>query len=86
VFNHLGMDAPMPLAAPARELASGRELPARRSSNAVRAMALMLEDWLPAFEGRPTPTPTIRDGARVQQVIDAAHRSSAGAGWVDVAP
>jgi hypothetical protein len=26
----------------------------------------------------------LRDGLRVQQVIDAARRSSAGAGWVTV--
>jgi predicted dehydrogenase len=46
-------------------------------------MALMLEDWLPAFSGTPTPrVPTMRDGWLVQRVIDAAHRSSQGEGWV----
>ena len=34
--------------------ASGVALPARRSASAIRALALMLEDWLPAFkESRP---------------------------------
>jgi len=44
----------------------------------------MLEDWRPAFSGVATQTPTIRDGFRVQQVIDAAIASSEGAGWVDI--
>jgi len=82
----VGEDGPEPLAPSERQLASGASLPARRSSNAVRAMGLMLEDWLPAFAGRPTPVPTIRQGWRVQEVIDAAIRSSAGEGWVDVRP
>jgi hypothetical protein len=47
-------------------------------------MGLMLEDWLPAFSGQSTPTPTIRDGCAVQEVIEAALRSSEGAGWVDL--
>lgn len=76
---------PRPLEPSSRDLASGAELPARRSSAAVKAMALMLEDWLPAFSGRPTPVPTIRDGWAVQRVIDAALESSQGAGWVDLA-
>jgi len=65
--------------------ASGAELPRGRRGSAVRSMALMLEDWLPAFSGRPTPrVPTLRDGWLVQRVIDAAHRSSQGAGWVKI--
>lgn len=44
----------------------------------------MLEDWKPAFAGGSAPTPTVRDGFNVQLVIDAARRSSAGAGWVDI--
>jgi predicted dehydrogenase len=67
-----------------RELESGVELPARRSSVALKAMALMLEDWRPAFQGLAAPTPTIRDGWLVQQVVDAALRSSAGDGWVPI--
>jgi hypothetical protein len=44
----------------------------------------MLEDWLPAFSGAPTIAPTLRDGWRVQHIIDAARRSSAGDGWVEL--
>jgi len=62
--------------------ASGVALPARRSASAIRALALMLEDWLPAFDGEATVVPTLVDGHRVQRVVDAAHRSSAGEGWV----
>jgi predicted dehydrogenase len=61
---------------------SGAELPTRRAAGAIRALALMLEDWLPAFDGEPTPVPTLRDGDRVQRVVDAALRSQAGEGWV----
>ena len=39
---------------------------------------------VPAFSGQPTNTPAIRDGWAVQQIIDAALRSSEGAGWVDI--
>jgi len=46
-------------------------------------MALMLEDWLPAFDGRPTPgVPTLYDGLVTAAVIEAAQRSAAGEGWV----
>jgi predicted dehydrogenase len=55
----------------------------RRSDTAVRAMALLLEDWVPALRGGTSPgVPTLRDGLTVQRVIDAARRSSDGAGWV----
>lgn len=64
---------------------SGLELPKRRAAGAIRSLALMLEDWLPAFDGRPTPgVPTLADGWRVQRVVDAARRSSAGEGWVSL--
>jgi predicted dehydrogenase len=73
-----------PLALTAREPASGAELGQRRSARTVRAQALMLEDWLPAFRGEETPraVPSLCDGWRVQRVIDAARESAAGAGWV----
>jgi len=69
-----------------REPASGVDLGERRSAAMVRAQALMLEDWRPAIEGRDParPIPTLRDGWRVQQLIDAARVSSEGAGWVQV--
>jgi predicted dehydrogenase len=77
-----GQDGMVDLAPHDRMPASGIALPARRSASAIRALALMLEDWLPAFEGKPTAVPTLVDGDRVQRVVDAAHRSSAGEGWV----
>jgi predicted dehydrogenase len=65
---------------------SGIELPKRRAAGAIRSLALMLEDWLPAFDGEPTRgVPTLRDGWLVQHVVDAARRSAAGDGWVDLA-
>jgi len=75
---------PRPLAPSTRDLASGAKLPDRRSSRMIRAMALTLEDWRPAFSGLPTGTPAIRDGWAVQQVIDAAIASSDGGGWVEL--
>ena len=50
----------------------------------ILAMALMLEDWLPAFSGGQTAVPSFRDGWLVQSVIEAARASSAGAGWVNI--
>ena len=84
VTARVGEDAPVPLAPSPRGLRSGVELPPRRSSGAILAQGLMLEDWLPAFDGGATRVPTVRDGLRVQQIIDAARRSSAGAGWVTI--
>jgi hypothetical protein len=69
----------------AREPASGLPIPARRAGGAIRSLALMLEDWLPAFAGEPAPiVPTLHDGHLVARVVDAARASSAGAGWVAV--
>ena len=73
------------VAASARMPRSGAELPKRRAAGAIRSLALMLEEWLPAFAGEPAPgVPTLRDGWLVQHVVDAARRSSAGAGWVSL--
>jgi predicted dehydrogenase len=58
------------------------DLPQRGATTAILAMALMLEDWLPAFDGQATTVPSFRDGLRVQRVVEAARASSAGAGWV----
>ena len=69
-----------------------------RRSAPIRALALMLERWLPQVRGAegtgaaapdagygPTPgVPTLGDGLVVQRVIDAARRSSDGAGWVSL--
>jgi predicted dehydrogenase len=84
-MQRVGEDGATDVALAAREIRSGYELPKRRAAGAIRSLALMLEDWLPAFSGRPTPgVPTLRDGLRVQAVIDAVRRSSEGAGWVPV--
>jgi predicted dehydrogenase len=67
-----------------------------RRSAPIRALALMLERWLPSVGGPAAPAsaadgsgpgpsvPTLRDGLIVQRVIDAARRSSDGAGWVSL--
>jgi predicted dehydrogenase len=74
-----------PLTSSARPLRSGVEWPAGKMSSSARyAMAVMLEEWLPAFDGEPSRVPTIRDGWSVQRLIDAARESSAGGGWVDL--
>ena len=84
-LQRVGEEAAIDVALATREIRSGYELPKRRAAGAIRSLALMLEDWLPAFSGRPAPgVPTLRDGLRVQQVIDAARRSSSGDGWVSV--
>jgi len=68
-----------------REPASDVEIPKRRSGEAVRALALMLEDWKPAFTGGATPVPDLAQGYLVARVVEAARRSSDGGGWVDLA-
>lgn len=66
-----------------REPASGAEIPVRRAGAAIKALALMLEDWVPALRREAvTAVPTLADGHRVQRIIDAARRSSDGGGWV----
>jgi predicted dehydrogenase len=67
-----------------RKPASGIEPPKRRAAAAITSLALMLEDWLPAFSGQPTTAATLYDGHRVQRIVDAARRSAAGAGWVSL--
>jgi predicted dehydrogenase len=67
-----------------REPAAPQYLPEGLAGHGSRAMALMLEDWLPAFDGQPTPVPTFTDGLLSLEIIDAAHRSSEGAGWVPI--
>ncbi len=82
--GRIGDEGLSPVRLSNREPVSGAELGSRRSTRPTRAQALMLEDWLPAFRGEPTPrpVPSLRDGWRVQQVIDAARASAEGAGWV----
>jgi predicted dehydrogenase len=66
----------------ARRPATDPTLPARGATSAILAMALMLEDWRPAFDGKQTPVPSFRDGWRAQAIVEAARESSHGAGWV----
>jgi predicted dehydrogenase len=82
VAGSVGQAAPAAVHRNPRRAASGGEPPQRRAGAAILALALMLEDWLPAFSGEATDAPTLRDGHRVQRVVDAARRSAAGEGWV----
>jgi predicted dehydrogenase len=82
---HIDREGEFEVAASTRMPRSGAELPKRRAAGAIRSLALMLEDWLPAFDGEPAAgVPTLRDGWLVQAVVDAARRSAAGDGWVDI--
>ena len=68
-----------------REPAHPEHLASGLAGHASRAMALMLQDWLPAFDGAPSPVASFSDGLLSLAIIDAAQRSSAGGGWVAVA-
>ena len=80
----VNQDAAAVVANSDRKPASGMEAPKRRAASAILSLALMLEDWLPAFSGGPTIAPTLFDGHRVQRIVDAARRSADGAGWVSL--
>jgi predicted dehydrogenase len=73
-----------PLVVGERQPTHPDQLPSGLAGHASRAMALMLEDWLPAFEGAPSAAATFEDGLLSLAVIDAAHRSAEGGGWEDV--
>jgi len=73
-----------PLAVSNREPADPQHLPSGLAGHASSAMALMLEDWRPAFDGEPTTAATFEDGLLSLAVIDAAHRSAEGGGWETV--
>jgi len=77
-------DGLAPLVPAQRSPAAPDQLPQGLAGHASRAMALMLEDWLPAFEGGSTPVPTFADGLLSLEIIDAAHRSAEGGGWAEV--
>lgn len=55
-----------------------------RSAGMSRAMALMLEAWGANRADPEAAIPTLRAGWRVQRIIEAAHRSAEGAGWVSL--
>jgi predicted dehydrogenase len=73
-----------PLSVSEREPSHPENLPAGLAGQASRAMALMLEDWLPAFDGDASEVATFEDGLLSLAIIHAAHRSSEGEGWVEV--
>jgi predicted dehydrogenase len=73
-----------PLPVTNRQPAQPERLPTGLAGHASRAMALMLEDWLPAFDGHPAGVPTFDDGLLSLAVIDAARRSAEGGGWEPV--
>jgi predicted dehydrogenase len=77
-------DGLRPLPMSKRRPAHPECLPDGLAGKAVHAMALMLEDWLPAFDRAPSPVATFEDGLLSLAVIDAAHRSSEGGRWVTV--
>ena len=79
-----GDDGLSPLTVSDREPAHPENLPKGLAGRASRAMALMLEDWLPVFDGKPSTAATFDDGLLSLAVIEAAHRSSEGGGWVAV--
>jgi predicted dehydrogenase len=79
-----GDDGLRPLDISERRPAHPDHLPKGLAGHASRAMALMLEDWLPAFDGAPSTAPTFDDGLLSIAIIEAARRSSEGGGWVSV--
>jgi predicted dehydrogenase len=74
-------DGLSPLAVGEREPAHPEHLPKGLAGHAARAMALMLQDWLPAFDGKESAAATFDDGLLSLAVIDAAQRSAQGGGW-----
>jgi predicted dehydrogenase len=74
-------DGLSPLTVDEREPAHPEHLPKGLAGHAARAMALMLQDWLPAFDGGQSAAATFDDGLLSLAVIDAAHRSAQGGGW-----
>ncbi|EUA51468.1 oxidoreductase, NAD-binding Rossmann fold family protein [Mycobacterium xenopi 3993] len=77
-------DGLRPLPVSDRAPAHAEKLPKGLAGQASRAMALMLEDWLPAFDGKRCQAATFDDGLLSLAIIDAAHRSSEGGGWEPV--
>jgi len=77
-------EAPVEVVYHERRPRSGIEPPRRRAAGAIVSLALMLEEWLPMFRDGTSRVPTLVDGDRVARVVDAARRSSEGAGWVSL--
>jgi predicted dehydrogenase len=83
-FGAADDDGLRPLPMSKRRPAHPECLPDGLAGEAAQAMALMLEDWLPTFDGAPSAVATFEDGLLSLAVIHAAHRSSDGGGWVAV--
>lgn len=51
----------------------------------ARPTAMLATDWISAIRSgeAPAQVPTFEDGARVQEIIDGVHRSSAQGRWID---
>lgn len=81
VGDELPAELPIEQRSPSRPLAVESGYPLFEQ---VRAMALLLEEWLRGFCGETSSAPTFGEALQVQRVIDAARASAAGAGWVDV--
>jgi predicted dehydrogenase len=77
-------DGLSPLSVTEREPAHPEQLPKGLAGHAAGAMALMLEDWLPAFDGEESKAATFDDGLLSLAVIEAAQRSAKGGGWEQV--
>jgi predicted dehydrogenase len=59
------------------------DIPNKKSATPIRALALLLENWLPTLHGGPaSDVPTFDDGLLVQRIIDAARTSASGKGWI----
>ena len=82
VSGSINQDRAMVIPSSDRKPRSGIEAPKRRAAGAILSLALMLEDWLPALSGQPSVAANLSDGHRVARIIDAARKSSEGAGWV----
>jgi predicted dehydrogenase len=79
--GRVGQDGLSTLPVVDRAPAHPEHLPTGLAGHAARAMALMLQDWLPAFDGRPSAAPSFADGLLSLAVIEAARRSARGGGW-----
>ena len=82
--RRLGRSSERAAVVPAAQRSAGERDRAAEAAGggSILALALMLEDWLPAFAGEATGAPTLHDGHRVPRVVDAARRSATGEGWV----
>ncbi|HEY0399007.1 MAG TPA: Gfo/Idh/MocA family oxidoreductase [Acidimicrobiia bacterium] len=85
LYGRAADDGLRPLALSGREPRTRPDLPPNRfSSTAIRAFALMLEDWLPAFSGGPSRAPSLAEGLAVQRIVEAARTSSEEGRWVSL--